>query len=136
MKFHGKDLPFPAKSKIGFSKVIEAIQAQAYDEDKSVAAFAADLLKEAEKYPILKEGFDDPAILEKHRPVINKLLRTLFPDVLLTNEIKGIAPPFVFKPFYVSTRLQNIIKAAGGEVDFEPKGYSADEMYILVVPLS
>jgi hypothetical protein len=84
-----------------------------------------------EKYPVLKEGFDDFSILKQHQPVINKLLRTLYPDVLLTNEIKAVTPPFIFKPFFFATRLKNIITSAGGEVVFEPKGHDANDMYIL-----
>jgi hypothetical protein len=131
MKFHDKDVPFPAQTKISFFKVIESFEAQAKDTDENVAAFAKNLLQEVEKYPVLKEGFDDFSILKQHQPVINKLLRTLYPDVLLTNEIKAVTPPFIFKPFFFSTRLKNIITSAGGEVDFEPKGHDANDMYIL-----
>lgn len=83
MKFHDKDVPFPAQTKISFFKVIESFEAQAKDTDENGAAFAKHLLQEVEKYPVLKEGFDDFSLLEKHQTIINKLLRTLYPDVLL-----------------------------------------------------
>jgi len=129
MKFTASDL-FPVQSKISFNKVIESLESQAKDPDENVAAFARNLLKEAEKYPVLKEGFDDYSLLEKYKPIISRLLRTLYPDALHTNEIKGVSAPFVFKPFYYSTRLKKIIDASGTEQDFEPKGFGDDDMYI------
>src|SRR3990172_1660445 len=127
MKLLASDAPLSVQSKISFVKVIESLEQQAKDPDANVAAFAKNLLKEAEKYPVLRDGFDDFSLLEKYKPIIDKLIRTLYPDALLTNEIKGITPPFVFKPFYFSTRLKNIIDAAGGEQDFEPKGFSDED---------
>ena len=100
MLFDGKEVPFPAVARISFNKVIENLEKQAKETDKSVSGFAKDLLKEVNQYPELREGFDDFALLEKYKKPINKLCRTLFPEILLTNEIKAITPPFYFQPFY------------------------------------
>ncbi|MEQ8425051.1 MAG: GAF domain-containing protein, partial [Cyclobacteriaceae bacterium] len=54
----------------------------------------------------------------------------LFPDVLLTNEIKGIMPPFEFKPFYYSSRFKNILAASEEDFTVELNDYSEEQLYI------
>jgi hypothetical protein len=130
MIFKGKEIEFPAIAKISFFKVIETLEKQAKDKDKNVARFAKELLEESNQLPELKDGFEDRKFLEKHRSITNKLSRVLFPDALLTNEIKGLIPPFDFEPFYVSTRFQNILDNAGGDFKFEFKDFNSDLLYI------
>ncbi len=130
MIFNGKEIEFPAITKISFFKVIETLEQQAKDNDKNVARFAKELLEESKQIPELKEGFEDRKFLDKHRPIINKLSRVLFPDALLNNEIKGLIPPFDFEPFYLSTRFQSILDNAGGNFKFEFKDFNPDLLYI------
>ncbi len=58
------------------------------------------------------------------------MCRVLFPDVLLTNEIKGIMPPFEFRPFYMSTRFKNILEASEEAFSFELNDFTEDQLYI------
>ena len=94
MIFNGKEIPFPAVTKISFFKLIETLEQQASNPDKNISRFARELLDECEKYPDLREGFEDRSLLKKYKPVIDRLARLMFPQVLLTNEIKGLIPPF------------------------------------------
>jgi len=130
MIFNGKETPFPAVTKISFFKVIETLEQQANDPDKNISRFAKELLAECEKYPELREGFEDRGLLEKYKPIIDRLARVLFPQALLTNEIKGLIPPFDFDPFYLSSRFQNILDNAGGDYKFELKNFDGDLIYI------
>ncbi len=129
MIIKGKKIPFPAITQVSFFKVFEALEKQANDPDPNVAAFARKLLKDCEAYPALREGISseefDPSL-----EIIQRLCRTLFPDVLLTNEIKGIMPPFEFKPFYFSTRFKNILDASEEDFSFELSNYTEDQLYI------
>ena len=130
MILNGKKVDFPAVCKISFYKVIEQLEIQAKDKDENVAEFAKNLLKEVEQYPLIKEGFDDIELIEEYRPIIDKLSRTLFPDSLLTNEIKAVAPPFYFKPLYTSTRFSKIFSDDDVDLLYRLKDIDADTYYL------
>lgn len=130
MILNGKKIDFPAICKISFFKVIEGLEKQILDEDKNVAVFAQNLLKQVNNYPLLREGFEDTQLIEEYQPIIDKLCRTLFPDSLLTNEIKAVAPPFYFKPLYTSTRFNNIFKGKVEDLLFRLKDIDADTYYL------
>ncbi|MCG8309014.1 MAG: GAF domain-containing protein [Cytophagales bacterium] len=130
MILNGKKVDFPAVCKISFYKVIEGLEQQVKDKDKNVASFAQNLLEELEEYPLLKEGFEDIRLIDKYRPIIDKLCRTLFPDSLLTNEIKAVTPPFYFKPLYTSTRFGNIFSDDDMELLYRLKDIDADTYYL------
>ena len=129
MKYQGKEMPFPAVTKISFFKVIEVLEEQAKSKDVNISRFASELLLECNKYPELKEGFEDINILKKRKSTIDRLASTLFPKALLSNEIKGLVPPFDFTPFYLSTRFQNILDN-GGDFKFEFGDIDQDLFYI------
>ena len=131
MLFNGKNIPFPSIPKISFFKVIEKLEVMRNDKDAAVANYAKSLLKEVEKYPILKEGFEDYTLIDKYREPIDKLSRVLFPDALVNNEIKALTPPFDFKPFYTSTRFNNILKASDQEFSSYLKDMNEDEFYVM-----
>ena len=109
MYIKGKKIPFPAITQVSFFKVLESLEKLSQDEDPIVAEFAKVLLADSEKFPELKEGIGSEDF-DPNQEIIQRLCRTLFPDVLLTNEIKGIMPPFEFKPFYYSTRFSRLQK--------------------------
>ena len=119
MIFNGREIEFPAITKISFFMVLEMLEDQAKNEDKNISRFAKELLAECEKYPELREGIENREQLENFRPVIDRLARLLFPQALLTNEIKGLIAPFDFDPFYLSTRFKNILDRAGKNYKME-----------------
>ncbi len=113
MIYNGKEIEFPAVMQISFFKVFEKLEEMAQDSDKSVANYAKEILKEMEKYPELRDGFEDINLIKKYKKPIAKLSRLLFPDALMSNEIKALTPPFNFTPIHTSSRFDNIIKASG-----------------------
>jgi hypothetical protein len=129
MKLNDTTIPTPITAKISFFKVFESLEKLANDQDADLADYANKLLKECENYPLLREGFDDKKLLKKYKEPIGKILKLLFPDVLLTNEIKAVTAPFDFEPFYFSTRFDNIVKAAGKDFKFELTQMTAEMMY-------
>jgi hypothetical protein len=130
MILNGNKVDFPAVCKISFFKVIEQLEVQAKDEDKNVAVFAKNLLKEVEKYPLIKDGFEDTDLIEEYRPIIDKLCKTIFPQALLTNEIKAAAPPFYFKPLYTSTRFRSIFSEDDVNLLYTLKDIDPDTYYL------
>lgn len=130
MIFNGKEVPFPAEMRISFFKLLEKLEEMAKDADKNISGYAGNLLKDMEKYPELREGFEDRNLLKKYKKPIQKLCRLLFPDTLLTNEIKALTPPFSFIPIYTSTRFDNIVKASGQDFSFQLKDVDEDTFYL------
>ncbi len=129
MIFKGKKIPFPAITQVSFFKVIESLRKQTSDPDPDVSAFANNLLADCAKYPQLVDGINSEDF-DPNLEIIQRLCRVLFPEVLLTNEIKGIMPPFEFKPFYLSTRFKNILEASEEDFSFELNDFTEDQLYI------
>ncbi len=130
MIYNGKEVEFPAIMQISFFKVVETLEVMAKDADKTAATYAQELLLEVEKYPELKDGIEDLAQLKKRKKSIQKISRVLFPDALLTNEIKALTPPFYFEPLYTSTRFDRIIKASGEAFSYKMKDVDEDTFYL------
>lgn len=128
MIFNGREIEFPAVMQVSLFNLISKLEENAKGNDEA-ASYAKELLKDVEKYPELRDGFDLKD-LPKHESSIQKLCKPLFPDVLLTNEIKALTPPFYFDPIYVSTRFENIIKASGDTFKFEMKDIDEDTFYL------
>ncbi len=130
MIYKDKEVEFPAVMQISFFKVIETLEQMAKDADKSVANYAQQLLLEVEKYPELRDGLEDLDQLKKYKKSIQKISRGLFPDALLTNEIKALTPPFYFKPIYTTSRFDNIVKASGEDFSYKMKDVDEDTFYL------
>lgn len=132
MIFNGKNVTFPAITKVSFSKIFESLEKTVNaDKDPNAVAYAKKLLKLKEKYPILDEGFEDLQLIEEYREPIQSLSRILFPDALLSNEIKALMAPYNFYPIRTSHRLDKIIKNAGGDYVFELKDFDEKTLYIM-----
>ena len=129
MIFNGKKIPFPAITQISFFKVVESLKKQANDPDPDVAAFANSLLADCQKYPEIIEGIAS-GDFDPNLEIVQRLCRVLFPEVLLTNEIKGVMAPFEFMPFYLSTRFKNILEASGEAFNLELNDLTEDQIYI------
>ncbi len=125
----GKKIPFPAITQVSFISVLEMLEKQAKDTDENVSIFAKNLLAESAKYPMLRDGIDS-IDFDGSLEIVKRLSRVLFPDVLLSNEIKALIPPFEFAPFYTSTRFRNILEASQEDFSFELQDYSEDQLYI------
>lgn len=127
------NLDFPIKNLVSFEKVFVSLEQMSEDQDENLSKYAKGILKEMEAYPELRDGFEDFTYFEKYKSQIDKLTRILFPDALLTNEIKSIAPPFMFKPFKKSTRFENIMNNAPKDFDMTKNLKSlSEEMFYLM----
>lgn len=131
MKLNGENIEFPAISKISFFKVFESLETMAEDEDKYVSGYARNLLNELSDYGILKEGIEDVEQIDQYTPQVKKISRVLFPDLLQSNEIKALTPPFEFTPFFTSKRLTNLLNNAGDDFKLELNGVDKDLFYVV-----
>ncbi len=116
---------------LSFFKVFEELEKIAGGNDKISSNYASQLLEELKPYPLLREGFEDPELIEKYKEQIDKLLSHLFPSILTGNEIKGAAVPFQFMPFYKSARFEKIIQAAGDDFTVSLDDMDDDRLYII-----
>ncbi|WP_424961221.1 GAF domain-containing protein [Ekhidna sp.] len=130
MIYNGKEVEFPAIMQVSFFKLIEQLEKQANSKDKEAANYAKELLAIVKKYPELRDGISDISRLKKYQKAIEKLSKPLFPEVLSTNEIKILSPPFYFEPLYSSERFKNIIKASGQPFSFTMRDVDEDTFYL------
>ncbi|MEL7003609.1 MAG: GAF domain-containing protein, partial [Bacteroidota bacterium] len=130
MIHNGKEVPFPAVMQVSFFKLFDQLEQMAEESEPNISNYAKSILDEMKDYPELRDGFEDLSLLEKNKDQIDKLCRLLFPDVLLTNEIKALCPPFYFTPLYSSTRYKNIMKDAGEDSSSHLKDVDPDMYYL------
>jgi len=105
---------------ISFNKLLERYDAMAQSENALLAKKAKHILRAQAPYPILREGFSDIKLLEKHKEVIHIVLHDVFSEVLTNNEIKTASLPFHDVIFNTSKRFQTILEDAGGK-GFNPE---------------
>ena len=125
MIYKSKNIPFPAVPQISFFKLIEKLKAQSRKD-----AFSERLLAACDKHPELMAGIDEDNF-DKDSHLIKDLCSTLFPEMLRNNEIKGVIPPFEFRPFHVSSRFAKILSESGNaDFSFELNDFNEDLLYI------
>ncbi|UZR96342.1 GAF domain-containing protein [Chondrinema litorale] len=130
MIYNGQEIEFPAIMQLSFVKLIENLENQAESSNDIEAAHAKNILQVVGKYPALKDGITNEEDFDKYNEGIQLLGKLLFPEVLSTNEIKILAPPFYFKPLITSKRFDSIIKASGKPFSFTFKNISKNEFYL------
>ncbi len=120
---------FPIKSLISFAKLLESFKTLEKDEDIYIARYASEMIALINKNPKLINGLEDIDQVNVFKKEIKLITRSLFPEALLTNEIKGITAPFHFDTFLNSQRLQKILDNAPKGFKFKLKAYEEELFY-------
>jgi hypothetical protein len=122
----------PMQFVISFDKVISYYQkyADKANESHYFHNSAKRIINEIQKFPELMEGFSDFSMLEKYKEQIDLILNPLFPEALLSNEIKAATIPFSFTSFKFTTRFENILKEAGENYNLSARNFEDDHFYI------
>ncbi|WP_080778046.1 GAF domain-containing protein [Chryseobacterium phocaeense] len=124
-----KDAPFEVL--ISFKKYLDVLEHIRYNDRLEYRVnYAESLLERTEKFPELKDGFLDEAVLEKHEELIRLLLADLFPIGLTRNEIKAASIPLSKTTFNYTERFKNILKDAGKDFEIELRNIGDDEFYV------
>ena len=105
----------PLNLKISFNMLLKHYETLAKSNDEFISEKAKRILKIAEAYPELRDGFSDISILEEREKEINIILQDSFSTILTKNEIKTASVPFHDLIFNSSERFKNIIKTAGDD---------------------
>jgi len=130
MGFH-KNQESPLTQYISFNKLLKHYDVMAESDDEFLAQKAKHILKAQEPYPILREGFQDVSLVEKHEDLIRLMLQDTFSEVLTNNEIKTASLPFNNIVFNSSKRFQKIIQDAGQEFVPRMRELPEAEMYVV-----
>ena len=131
MKDINENLESPLKLKVSFNKLLEHYEILAESSDEFIAAKARRVLKTADAFPILRDGFSDTSILKNREKEIGIILQDSFSPVLSKNEIKTASVPFHNLIFNSSERFKSIIKEAGNDFELQIKNMPEDDKYIL-----
>jgi hypothetical protein len=126
-----ENIESPFELKVSFNKLLNHYEALANNEDEFIAAKAKRVLRTAEAYPELRDGFSDYNILKEREKEISVILQDSFSPVLTKNEIKTASVPFHNLIFNSSERFKNIIKIAGDDFELKIKNMPEDDKYII-----
>ncbi len=129
MIYKGKEILFPATTQVSFLKLVEKINQQQQKNDDTLLMCNASLLEKINDHPELLQGIGNEHF-EEDSELVKQLCSTLFPDALRKNEIKGVIPPFEFRPFYVSERFKTILENSEEDFHFEINDFTEDQLYI------
>lgn len=125
------NLESPFKLLVSFNKILKYYEDLAVNDDEFIAAKAKRVLKTADAFPILRDGFSDISVLKEREKEIGVILQDSFSPVLSKNEIKTASVPFHDLIFNSSERFKNIIKEAGDDFELQIKNMPEDDRYII-----
>ena len=126
-----ENIESPLLLKVSFDKLIKYYEDLANDGDEFIAAKARRVLKTADAYPELRDGFSEANLLIEREKEIGIILQDSFNPLLTKNEIKTASVPFHNLIFNSSERFKNIIKTAGDGFELEIKNMPKDDKYII-----
>jgi len=121
----------PMQLNVSFNKLLEHYEKLADDKDDFISAKAKRVLKSAEPYPELREGFSNLQVLKDREKEISIILQDSFASVLTNNEIKTASVPFHNLIFNSSERFKKILNAAGEDFELSIQNMPDDYSYII-----
>lgn len=121
----------PMLQLVSFNKLLEHYDEQLKSKNKFLADRAKYILDAQAPYPELREGFNDVALLEKHKELIELILTDTFAPMLTNNEIKAATTPFENNIFNSSDRFKKILSEAGDGFELEIRNLPKDLNYIM-----
>lgn len=122
-----KESPF--RILFSLEKQIETFERFANDEQHPYYKSSKVVLEAVNKIPELKDGIEDLEQLHQYEKEINYLIDPLFPEPLLSNEIKAIIIPFKYTAFHLTTRFENILKNADKGYQIDINEFDDSKMY-------
>jgi hypothetical protein len=121
----------PLKLNISFNKLLKQYENLLKSDNEMVVAKANHILKIANDFPELRDGFSNISSLKSREKEISAILQDTFNPLLTKNEIKAASVPFHNLIFNASERLENIIKTAGDNFELHIKNMPQDDIYII-----
>ena len=116
----------PFATKLSFAPLIRHWKSKLESPDYSEAFLAGKIMEEVEKVPAFQKPITSEKVLEKHKPLVDLLIGTLFPASSRQNELGKVIPPFDMNPIYITPLFQELILQ--NKVHYVMKDYS-DRIY-------
>ncbi|KIC62728.1 hypothetical protein [Chryseobacterium taiwanense] len=126
MKIDYQDSPFDVN--ISFEALIKDLQLKV--EQNTADEKERLLFIELQGYPAIKDGIMDGVEFDTCFPIIDRLLRPLFPELLTHNEIKAVTIPYTDFFFYHTERFKSILKQAGETFQLDIRNLDVYNSYI------
>jgi hypothetical protein len=125
------DTELPFKIKVSFEAIYTYLENIEQDKNHVYHASAKQLLEKYNKYPILREGFENLDHLYTYHKEIGGLLDILFPDLLESNEVKAGSIPFEFTSFKLTKRFHTILENAPEDFQLKLRNYDHSNIFIM-----
>lgn len=122
------DFESPFCAVISFNSVIEEWEKRIADDPDDT--YAIKLVERAASVPELKNGFNNPEIIEKNRELLSELLSCIFPSMLTDNQISAVTFPWCNTVINPSKKFQKIIQESGRDFCINNGIFNKSNFYI------
>lgn len=102
-----RGLPF--RSELSLAPLVEYWRTVAARSDTVNGAMARALVAELERVPELSAPIEDPAVLDKHRDLVDALMSAAFPQVSWEQEYRAACVPFALRSFYATPPARRLL---------------------------
>ncbi|HVQ76656.1 MAG TPA: GAF domain-containing protein [Candidatus Binatia bacterium] len=110
------DGEFPFRTELSLGGLIAAWERSAQSDDPVRAALARVMGEALEKAPELREPIVDPAVIERHRPLVRALMSLAFPPASWEQDFASALVPFRLQSFYATPQFERLFLTAAGLV--------------------
>lgn len=110
-------LDFPFRTVLSLVPLIKYWDRKLSDGTSTKSAMVATIHEELKKAPELSEPIEDPAVLEKHRELVDMLLSIVFPPAFWDKDCSAAFVPFQCDPIFSTPVFKRLLMEDG--VNFE-----------------
>ncbi|MEL6251413.1 MAG: hypothetical protein AAFR87_05315 [Bacteroidota bacterium] len=118
-------IKFPYGSVLSFKKLIEHWKKLLDSENLNEVILAKEVMMRLEKVPELIGDIDDPALLEKHKELVDLMISGLFPSLRKEDYMGIVAYPFGYNYVHKSKAVEKVMQMKFTQANF---GESMEEM--------
>jgi hypothetical protein len=102
------DEEFPFQTEVSLDRLIAAWERAAESSDPVRAALARIIGEEMQKAPELREPISDPAVVDRHRPLVRALMSLAFPDASWDHDFAAALVPYRLRSFYATPSFERL----------------------------
>jgi hypothetical protein len=108
------DEEFPFQTEVSLTGLIEAWERAAESDDPVRAALANVIREELRKAPELREPITDPAVIDRHRPLVRALMSLAFPEASWDHDFAAALMPYGLRSFYATPCFERLLLGRSG----------------------
>ncbi|MCB2185483.1 MAG: GAF domain-containing protein [Deltaproteobacteria bacterium] len=107
---------FPFRYTLSLEPLFKFIEKSEAEGVRGHPALGADFLAACQNTPALRGDIADPAQLEPHRDMVERLMSLVFPAAYWSSEACGAVVPFVLTPFFYTKPFRDLFMTSQGEL--------------------